>query len=661
MDMHELGVMDGERVAPCVELSASCNSQESTRNYVKEGGQSRKASPCCELHLPSTSQKGVERAAREIAVLGDDVVDFEEQKLWQIQKEELEKELYHCTKAHKMSILQSAYEMSKLQVSFVLVKRQESLAKEQLEDALGVVKKLQAKVERLNGQVRHTETENRRLNTALSTLSSELDNRTAEKENLQRALEEAKKATTNNSIKSVDIVEMWTEETTPLIAQHELEIKQLQKIESNMAIGKGLVTDRNVLEKWTLESEALHSATIQLQELKRKLAVSERLESDLAASKLGLERVTTEKKELLIQLEATTKELLECKKKIADTELHDAELGRYAQVLNVEKITLMGQLELLRGELDKQKEAARIAQIEANKAMEAERECAKAKKLVEEKEEEMEYYIKQLESLREKNSMLRTQLDMEQQCKEAEMTAMPKLHEQSMNLLSRNLNTSMELVASNSVQNPQKIPPEPTTLDVSEAIPEAVEKKKSSKDNSRREPLQEISGKGKGRSTTEGLDKMPNPEPDAVEAPTSRPLKRSSRLRNRVSTQHSTDSASATTGGHKHVIDLVEDENDENDGVIEDVTQTNRRSVSRLKRPPALVPAETETGKKKGRKKYLNARSTDVELGPAHLLVGRSDRDERVKNLSSAAGMSDLRPTPLRSSATPRTVSRLPR
>jgi len=54
-------------------------------------------------------------------------------------------------------------------------------------------------------------------------------------------------------------------------------------------------------------------------------------------------------------------------------------------------------------------------------AMEAERECAKAFKLVEEKEEEMEYYIRQLESLREKNSMLRTQLDMEQQCKEVEV------------------------------------------------------------------------------------------------------------------------------------------------------------------------------------------------------------------------------------------------
>lgn len=53
--------------------------------------------------------------------------------------------------------------------------------------------------------------------------------------------------------------------------------------------------------------------------------------------------------------------------------------------------------------------------------IEAERECLKAFKLVEEKEEEMEYYIKQLENLREKNSMLRTQLDMEQQCKEVEV------------------------------------------------------------------------------------------------------------------------------------------------------------------------------------------------------------------------------------------------
>lgn len=52
---------------------------------------------------------------------------------------------------------------------------------------------------------------------------------------------------------------------------------------------------------------------------------------------------------------------------------------------------------------------------------------------------------------------------------------------------------------------------------------------------------------------------------------------------------------------------------------------------------------------------------TDVELGPAHLLVRRSDRDERAKNLSIAAGMSDARPTALRSTVTPRTGSRLPR
>ena len=50
-----------------------------------------------------------------------------------------------------------------------------------------------------------------------------------------------------------------------------------------------------------------------------------------------------------------------------------------------------------------------------------EAECVKAFKLVEEKEEEMEYYMKQLESMREKYGMLRTQLDMEQQCKEVEV------------------------------------------------------------------------------------------------------------------------------------------------------------------------------------------------------------------------------------------------
>lgn len=55
-------------------------------------------------------------------------------------------------------------------------------------------------------------------------------------------------------------------------------------------------------------------------------------------------------------------------------------------------------------------------------AVDAERESAKAFKLVQEKEEEIEYYIRQLESLREKNSMLRTQLDMEQQCKEVEVS-----------------------------------------------------------------------------------------------------------------------------------------------------------------------------------------------------------------------------------------------
>lgn len=614
-----------------------------------------------------SAQEGVEGSARDGPALGVNTLSVEEQKLWEIRKEELEKELYDCTKAHKMSILQSAYEMSKLQVSFVLVKRQESLANEKLDDALGIVNKLQSKVERLNSQLLHTESENRRLNTALSTLSSELEKRTAEKESLQRARDADKEIITNNSVKSVNVVEMLADETAPLIEQHVLQTEQLHMIESNLATGEGLVTGQNILQKWALENEALYSATIQLEELQRKLTVSERLESDVATSKPGLEKVTKEE-ELVTRLEAATEELLGCKKRIAETELHVAELGRYAQVLNVEKITLMGQLELLRGELDKQKETARIAQIGANKTMEAERECAKALKLVEEKEEEMEYHIKQLEGLREKNSMLRTQLDMEQQCKEAEMAAIPKLHEQSMNLLSCNLNTSMELVASNCVQNPQRPPPEQTTLPVPRVILEAVETNKSPHDDSRHELLQPTSGKGKGRSGTESPDESPKLKPDAVQPLTTLPVKKSFRLRNRVNTQHSTDSASATTGVYKTVLDL--EDNDENDGIIEDVPQTKKRSASRLKRSPVLVPTETEISKKKGRKKYLTSRrtvcpttrnDTDVELGPAHLLVRRSDRDERAKNLSIAAGMSDARPTALRSTVTPRTGSRLPR
>ena len=224
---------------------------------------------------------------------------------------------------------------------------------------------LQTKVDRLNSQLRHTEIENRELNTAIASLSSELDKQTAEKESLQGALTAAK--LTNNSVKSIDVVEMLTEETVPFIAQHELQTKQLEKIESNLGTGEGLVTDQNILEKWILENEPFHSATIQIEELKQKLALSERVESDLASTKQGLEKVTKEKDELLIRLEAVTQELLECKTRKAEIELHDAELGRYAQALNVEKLSLIGQLELLRAELAKQEEAARIAQIGANK------------------------------------------------------------------------------------------------------------------------------------------------------------------------------------------------------------------------------------------------------------------------------------------------------
>jgi len=234
------------------------------------------------------------------------------------------------------------------------------------EDALVFVKKLQREVERLNGQLRHTETENRKLSTALSSLRSELDRQTEKGESLHREPEAAKKTT----VKSVDVVKILTEETAPLLAQHDLQTKQLQKIENNMDTGEGLVTDQNVLEKWTVENEALHSATLQIEELERRLAARERLETDLTTSRQGLEKVTKEKEELLMRLEAATKELLECKKRIAETEMNDVELVRYSQVidgLNVEKITLIGQLELLRGELEKQKEAARKAQLEASK------------------------------------------------------------------------------------------------------------------------------------------------------------------------------------------------------------------------------------------------------------------------------------------------------
>ena len=54
---------------------------------------------------------------------------------------------------------------------------------------------------------------------------------------------------------------------------------------------------------------------------------------------------------------------------------------------------------------------------------EAESERSKAQKLLEEKEEELEYFTQQLETLREKNHMLRTQLNMEQLCKETEVNS----------------------------------------------------------------------------------------------------------------------------------------------------------------------------------------------------------------------------------------------
>ena len=53
-----------------------------------------------------------------------------------------------------------------------------------------------------------------------------------------------------------------------------------------------------------------------------------------------------------------------------------------------------------------------------------------------------------------------------------QMAAVPKSMPEQ---LSRNLNTSMELVASNSVQNPQKLPPDPPLLDVSSKIVNPVD------------------------------------------------------------------------------------------------------------------------------------------------------------------------------------------
>lgn len=41
------------------------------------------------------------------------------------------------------------------------------------------------------------------------------------------------------------------------------------------------------------------------------------------------------------------------------------------------------------------------------------------------------------------------------------------------------------------------------------------------------------------------------------------------------------DSGSATTGVIKQIVDLTDEENDEDDGVIEDVTQSKKRSNSR--------------------------------------------------------------------------------
>lgn len=71
-----------------------------------------------------------------------------------------------------------------------------------------------------------------------------------------------------------------------------------------------------------------------------------------------------------MRLDTATKEILEYQKRMAEIELHSEEQVRYSEVidgLNVEKATLLVQLESLRGELEKQKEDTRKAKIEASK------------------------------------------------------------------------------------------------------------------------------------------------------------------------------------------------------------------------------------------------------------------------------------------------------
>ncbi|XP_024389944.1 uncharacterized protein [Physcomitrium patens] len=603
---------------PTTELSAPCYSQKSTHNYTKNDDHTWKSLPL-ESCLPSIAQ---------------------------------------CARAHKRSLVESAYEVSKLHVSFGLVKRQESLAKEKLEDAMVVVGKLQMKVDRLSSQLRHSDNENRKLNAELSTLRSDLDQQTADNAMLRRALEASKKSISSNFIEGISDVERLTKEAAPIIAQHEMQTKQLRKIEKNMSTGEGLVTDQTVLERWALEN-ALHLATGQLQDLKRRLIDMDRLEADLSTTKLQLQKITDERDELLLRFEVATKEMQTSQKRVLGNEGCEAEHVQLAQMmdqLNAEKITLVQQLDLLRGELGRQNEISKNSQNEASKfvnlqAVEARRECAKALKLVEDKEEEIEYYIKQLEVLREKNGMLRTQLDMEQQCKEAEVASLLGVHHQSPNQLSNNLNNSSK--------------------QGSAAIKTAVKSNMPSIEEFRHEttfpwlgyltqhyaaqPQQDSTSNGKEKPAIEAQEEMPIHEPDRVSQHSKLPKKGSSRLSRRLDSQQSMDSDSVLSTTNKRVPNLLEEDHD---GSNDDVAQSEKRTSARLKRPPVLLPNGTEPNQKMH---SLNARKSLISEPDAQVLLRKGDRDDRTKSLLLAAGMTNPNLTPQRPSTAAKSGSRLPR
>nr|XP_024389941.1 DNA repair protein RAD50-like isoform X1 [Physcomitrium patens] len=642
---------------PTTELSAPCYSQKSTHNYTKNDDHTWKSLPL-ESCLPSIAQRSISRCSLDASVGGEGLSHSEKQITWHSQREMLEKELYDCARAHKRSLVESAYEVSKLHVSFGLVKRQESLAKEKLEDAMVVVGKLQMKVDRLSSQLRHSDNENRKLNAELSTLRSDLDQQTADNAMLRRALEASKKSISSNFIEGISDVERLTKEAAPIIAQHEMQTKQLRKIEKNMSTGEGLVTDQTVLERWALEN-ALHLATGQLQDLKRRLIDMDRLEADLSTTKLQLQKITDERDELLLRFEVATKEMQTSQKRVLGNEGCEAEHVQLAQMmdqLNAEKITLVQQLDLLRGELGRQNEISKNSQNEASKfvnlqAVEARRECAKALKLVEDKEEEIEYYIKQLEVLREKNGMLRTQLDMEQQCKEAEVASLLGVHHQSPNQLSNNLNNSSK--------------------QGSAAIKTAVKSNMPSIEEFRHEttfpwlgyltqhyaaqPQQDSTSNGKEKPAIEAQEEMPIHEPDRVSQHSKLPKKGSSRLSRRLDSQQSMDSDSVLSTTNKRVPNLLEEDHD---GSNDDVAQSEKRTSARLKRPPVLLPNGTEPNQKMH---SLNARKSLISEPDAQVLLRKGDRDDRTKSLLLAAGMTNPNLTPQRPSTAAKSGSRLPR